>query len=127
MKKTLLVASVSLCGLAALAWANTGPEITVKHDDNADFSNYRTFGVVESGPPLSANAAPRTGGRSQANDARRLDQGEQAIRDTILEALKGVNATLLAVAGALGIILIVAWWKTRHHPAEPASGDGGER
>ncbi len=46
---------------------------------------------------------------------------------TILEALKGVNATLLAVAGALGVVLIVIWWKTRHHPAEAATGDGGER
>ncbi len=46
---------------------------------------------------------------------------------TILEALKGVNATLLVVAGALGVILMVIWWKTRHHPAEQATGDGGER
>ncbi len=46
---------------------------------------------------------------------------------TIFEALKGVNATLLSVAGALGVILIVVWWKTRHHPAERATGDGGER
>ena len=88
MKRIYLAVIAGLFGLATLAWANPEPEITVKLDDNADFSNYRTFGVVESGPPLSANAAPRTGGRSQANDGRRLDQGEQAIRDTILEALK---------------------------------------
>jgi hypothetical protein len=88
MKKMLPVVMVGLLGLAALAWADAEPEITVKLDDNADFSGYRTFGVVESGAPLSANAAPRAGGRSQANDARRLDQGEQAIRDTILGALK---------------------------------------
>jgi membrane protein DedA with SNARE-associated domain len=46
---------------------------------------------------------------------------------TILEALRGVNATLLVVTGALGVILIVLWWKTRRHPAEPLTGDGGER
>ena len=47
MKRIYLAAIAGAFGLATLAWANTGPEITVKHDDNADFSNYRTFGVVE--------------------------------------------------------------------------------
>lgn len=46
---------------------------------------------------------------------------------TILEALNNVNATLLAVAGALGILLAVLWWKTRHQPAESVGGEGGER
>jgi membrane protein DedA with SNARE-associated domain len=46
---------------------------------------------------------------------------------TILDALNNVNATLLAIAGALGVILAVLWWKTRHHSAESVPGDGGER
>lgn len=44
----------------------------------------------------------------------------------ILEALRGVNTTLLVVAGALAIVVAILWWKTRHHPAEPATDDGGE-
>ncbi len=46
---------------------------------------------------------------------------------TILEALNNVNATLLAVAGAVGILLAVLWWKTRHQPADSVGGDGAER
>ncbi len=46
---------------------------------------------------------------------------------TILDALNNVNATLLAIAGALGVILAILWWKTRHHSAESVPGDGGER
>jgi membrane protein DedA with SNARE-associated domain len=45
---------------------------------------------------------------------------------TILDALGGVNAALLGIAIALGLLLFVIWWKTRRHPAEPATGDGGE-
>ena len=88
-----LVHALALAGSlgSALVSDTDQVEITVKLDDSADFSGYRTFGVVESGPPLSANAAPRTGGGSQANDARRLDQGEQAIRDTILAALEATE------------------------------------
>ncbi|MGD2216794.1 MAG: DedA family protein [Gemmatimonadales bacterium] len=45
----------------------------------------------------------------------------------ILEALQGVNATLLAVAGALAVIIGVLWWKTRQQPAEQGTEDGGEQ
>lgn len=45
----------------------------------------------------------------------------------IVEALRGVNLTLLAIASAIGVVLVVLWWKTRQHPADSASGDGDER
>jgi hypothetical protein len=74
--------------LGMVAWANTGPEITVKQDEGVSFAGFKTFGVVEPGPSAAADAAPRGSGRSQANDARRLEQGEAVIQQTILEALK---------------------------------------
>jgi len=74
--------------LSMVAWANTGPEITVKQDEGVSFAGFKTFGVVEPGPSAAADAAPRGSGRSQANDGRRLEQGEAVIQQTILEALK---------------------------------------
>lgn len=43
----------------------------------------------------------------------------------ILEALNNVNALLLAVAGALTVILAILWYRTRHHPHEEHEGGGG--
>jgi hypothetical protein len=72
--------------LAGEALATDHLEISSKLDSNADFSGYRTFGVVEPEGRLS-DAAQRGRGSRQPDDARRLEQGEQAIKDTILSEL----------------------------------------
>ncbi len=44
----------------------------------------------------------------------------------ILSALENVNMLLLAIASALGLIVAVAWWKTRHHPHDVEDGEVAE-
>ena len=81
--------AVLLAAVASLAVAQgtDTPEITEKLDSNVDFSSFRTFGVVQAGPPM-ADAARSRQRRSAVDDRRRLEAGEQAIRDTILAALE---------------------------------------
>ena len=92
MRKAIAGAGKMLGGLATMALLASGAlatdhlDITYKLDSNADFSGYRTFGVVEPEGRLS-DAADRGRGSRQPDDARRLDQGEQAIKDTILSEL----------------------------------------
>jgi hypothetical protein len=84
---TVTLVGALVTGLAWVAWAGDGPEITVKQDEGVSFAHFKTFGVVEPGAPISEGAAPRGRGRDQSDDARRFDQGEEAIRRTILESL----------------------------------------
>lgn len=84
----IALAGALLAALAFVAWANTEPEITIKQDEGVSFAGFKTFGVVEPGAPVSEGAAPRGQGRSQSNDARRLDQGEEAIQQTIMASLE---------------------------------------
>jgi membrane protein DedA with SNARE-associated domain len=45
----------------------------------------------------------------------------------IVTALENVNTTLAVVAGLLGVLVAVAWWKTRHAPHEREARQSGER
>ncbi|UCC13213.1 MAG: DUF4136 domain-containing protein [Gammaproteobacteria bacterium] len=85
---TTLATLILIVGTAAsLAQSGGQPEIYVRQDANADFSGFKTYGVVEPGAPLSDAAPARGRGRSQPDDARRLAAGEEAIRQTIKDAL----------------------------------------
>jgi hypothetical protein len=81
----MIMAAVSLAGAAALA--SDLPEIQVQTDTGVDFSAWRTFGVVEPGYS-AADAAPARQRGTAVNDRRRLEQGEEAIQRTILQALE---------------------------------------
>jgi hypothetical protein len=90
IRNLLIVAGMALAAslFGNVAVASDHLDISSKLDSNADFSGFRTFGVVEpEGPPLS-DAAERGRGSRQPDDARRLAQGEQAIRETILAELQ---------------------------------------
>jgi hypothetical protein len=89
IRNILIVAGMALVASLYVnaAVASDHLEISSKIDSNADFSGFRTFGVVEPEGRLS-DAAERGRGSRQPDDARRLDQGEQAIRETILSELQ---------------------------------------
>ena len=89
MRLLIGLAVLGLCiGIgSSLAQSGGQPEIYVRQDPGADFSGFKTFGVVEPGAPLSDAAPARGRGRSQPDDARRLAQGEEAIQRTIMQAL----------------------------------------
>ena len=84
----ILIPLILIVGTAkSLAQSGGQPEIYVRQDANADFSGFKTYGVVEPGAPLSDAAPARGRGASQPDDARRLAAGEEAIQRTIKEAL----------------------------------------
>jgi len=87
MRKLIVAGVLSLAGMALMASNSDLPEIQVTTDPGADFSKFKTFGVVES-EHSAADAAPARQRGSAVNDRRRLQQGEEAIQGTILDALE---------------------------------------